>query len=487
MPSTAELEEKIELALAALGLTANADTYLMTSALSSVYFAAMRQRAAEDFQPAYAAAVDDAVQQRNAQWMADESLFQAYVRPLLTFLEGFTYAMTPILVFLVGLGPYGMQVIIGFLVTLIWIVSWMPTLAVVNFFQHLIAAGKLEALAENGAGIDTMAGLFQADSIVQTYLATGGNMAAAVPALTASFLFLGARAFGANLMAQRLSSGQDTFKEEKASPDSLHAGAMVSYQGPFTFTPTAGMTTMTAAERVTPSYSWSSSQSLAVSSAESRSQGLSRSFVETAGRRVAASFGNSESGAVAGVFNSHEAASKSHSLAAAQGWSTSLNERACRLGGGQRRAAHGHRLWRLARAAGQEDRRGARCQAKYIRAAMSRQPQRHAGRRHQQCRDRAHRHADDRPASATTRPTRRSSARPWPTTSTSGTTRRSSPASRCRTIGACSGRHRRCSVPRRSTAGWRRPTRGSASRSASVSPISSACSGATSRPLILSS
>ena len=320
--STAELEDKIELALAALGLTANADTYLMTSALSSVYFAAVRQRAAEDFQPAYATAVDDAVQQRNAQWMADESLFQVYVRPLLTFLEGFVYAMVPVLVLLVGLGPYGIQVIMGFLLTLVWIVTWMPSLAIVNLFQHLIAAGKLEALAANGAGIDTMAGLFQADSIVQTYLATGGNMAAAAPALTASFLFIGARAFGANLMAQRLSSGQDTFKEEKASPDSLHAGAMVSYQGPFTFTPAAGMTTMTAAERVTPSYSWSSSQSLAVSSAESRSQGLSRSFVETAGRRIAASFGNSESGAVAGVFNSHEAASKSHSLAAAQDWSS---------------------------------------------------------------------------------------------------------------------------------------------------------------------
>ncbi|MFZ1427259.1 MAG: conjugal transfer protein TraG N-terminal domain-containing protein [Geminicoccaceae bacterium] len=323
--SVAELEEKVEMALSSMGLTANADTYLMTSALSSVYFAAIRQRAAEDFQPAYAAAVDDAVQQRNAQWMADESLFQVYVRPLLTFLEGFTYAMAPVLVLLVGLGPYGMQVIAGFVVTLIWIFTWMPSLAVVNFFQHLTAAGKLEALAANGAGIDTMAGLFQADSIVQTYLATGGNMAAAAPALTASIVFIGARAFGANLMAQRLSSGQDTFKEEKASPDSVHAGATVNYQSPFTHTPTAGMTTMTAAERVTPSYSWSSSQSLAVSSADSRSQGLSRGFAETAGRRVAASFGSNESGAVAGVFNSHEAASKSHSLAAAQEWNAAVS------------------------------------------------------------------------------------------------------------------------------------------------------------------
>ena len=181
--NVAELETKVADALAALGLTASADDYLLTSALSVVYFQAVRQRHAEDFQPAYATAVDDAVRQRNAQWLADESLFQQYMRPMITFLEGFIFAMTPFLVLLLGLGGYGIKVIFGFLTTLIWITTWMPVLAIINFFQHFVAAAKMASLAENGAGVDTMAGLFQADSIIQTYLAVGGNMAAAVPAL----------------------------------------------------------------------------------------------------------------------------------------------------------------------------------------------------------------------------------------------------------------------------------------------------------------
>ena len=258
--NVAELETKVADALAALGLTASADDYLLTSALSVVYFQAVRQRHAEDFQPAYATAVDDAVRQRNAQWLADESLFQQYMRPMITFLEGFIFAMTPFLVLLLGLGGYGIKVIFGFLITLIWITTWMPVLAIINFFQHFVAAAKMASLAENGAGVDTMAGLFQADSIIQTYLAVGGNMAAAVPALTATFLFFGSRAFGANLFAQRLSSGTDTFKEEKAAPDSYHAGAMVNLPSPFTQAPQAGYTAQTGLPLIAPSYSWSNSQ-----------------------------------------------------------------------------------------------------------------------------------------------------------------------------------------------------------------------------------
>ena len=326
--SPVELETKVADALAALGLTASADQYILTSALSVVYFQAVRQRHAEDFQPAYVTAVDDAVRQRNAQWLADESLFQQYMRPMITFLEGFIFAMTPFLVLLLGLGGYGIKVIFGFLTTLIWITTWMPVLAIVNFFQHFVAAAKMAALAENGAGVDTMAGLFQADSIIQTYLAVGGNMAAAVPALTATFLFVGSRAFGANLFAQRLSSGTDTFKEEKAAPDSYHAGAMVNYQSPFTQAPQAGYTAMTGLPQIAPSYSWSNSQSKTVSSAEARSEGLSRSFAETAGRRIAEAAGRNESGVVGGVFNTHEAANRSRSMAVAKDWSGSVSNEA---------------------------------------------------------------------------------------------------------------------------------------------------------------
>ena len=367
--SVAELEEKVELALAAMGLTANADTYLMTSALSSVYFAAIRQRAAEDFQPAYAAAVDDAVQQRNAQWLADESLFQAYVRPLLTFLEGFTYAMTPILVFLVGLGPYGMQVIIGFLVTLVWIVSWMPTLAVVNYFQHLIAAGRLEALAENGAGIDTMAGLFQADSIVQTYLATGGNMAAAAPALTASFLFLGARAFGANLMAQRLvrpghvqggegEPGQPACRGHGQLPGPVHAHRHGRHdhhdRG------RAGHPELQLEQQPEPG------RVLGRQPQPGPQPQLCRER-RAAGRRQLRQ--QRERGRGRGV-QQPRGGEQVAQPCRRRGLVDVAQHRACRLGGGQRRAAHGHRLRRLGSGPARRSPK-ARGQPKYSRAAMS--------------------------------------------------------------------------------------------------------------------
>jgi len=320
-----ELETRLQDALSSLGLDTSADDYLLTSALSAVYFAGVRQRYAEDFQPAYAVAVDDAVAQRNAQWFADESLFQNYMRPMMAFLEVFVFAMTPFLVLLFGLGAFGLQVIGAFLLTLVWINTWMPVLAVINLFQHLTASGKLSALSANGASVDTMAGLFQADSIVQTYLAVAGNMAAAVPALTAAFLFIGKQAVGANLMAQRLSSGSDTFKEEKAAPDSFHAGAMVNMPSPYTHSPSAGTTTLSGAAGIVPTYSWGDSHQLAITSAESRSQSAASSFALSAGRRIVEAAGNNESGVTGGVFNSHEAASKSMSWAAAKDWSAGFS------------------------------------------------------------------------------------------------------------------------------------------------------------------
>ena len=325
------LETAVADALAALGLADSADDYLATSALSAIYFSAVRQRYAEDFQPAYATAVDDAVRQRNAQWLADESVFQQYMRPMITFLEAFIYAMTPFLVLLLGLGPYGISVILGFLTTLIWITTWMPVLAIINFFEHHVAAAKLSALAGTG-GVATMAGLFQADSIVQTYLAVGGNMAAAVPALTASFLFIGARAFGANLFAGRLSSG-DTFKEEKAAPDSYHAPAMLSFDSGFSYTQTGAHTGITGAARIAPGYSWGEASQDAVSAAERRLQSVGHSFVASVGKRLTETAGHNESGSLAQSFSDGSTAGKTNSFAAASAWAANFEKGATGVAG----------------------------------------------------------------------------------------------------------------------------------------------------------
>ena len=315
------LETAVGDALNAMGLSTSIEDYLASSALSAVYFSALRQRYAEDFQPAYATAVDDAVRQRNAQWMADESMLQQYMRPMITFLEAFIYAMTPFLVLLLGLGPYGVKVIIGFLITLIWITTWMPVLAIINFFEHFVAAAKMAAL-EGSGGLASMAGLFRGDSIVQTYLAVGGNMAAAVPALTASFLFIGARAFGANLFAGRL-SGADTFKEEKAAPDSYHAPAMVSYESAYSYTQAGAHRGLTGADSITPTYQVGETLQRAESSAERRVESAGESFSQGFQRRLQQVYGQNETGSFSQMFGDSETASHTNSFAAASSWAAS--------------------------------------------------------------------------------------------------------------------------------------------------------------------
>ncbi len=53
--------------------------------------------------------VNQAIQQRNTQWAAEQSMFMTVVRPMLTFFEGFIYAITPIIAFIIVMGSFGLQ------------------------------------------------------------------------------------------------------------------------------------------------------------------------------------------------------------------------------------------------------------------------------------------------------------------------------------------------------------------------------------------
>src|SRR5690606_36158486 len=41
--------------------------------------------------------VNQAIQQRNIQWAAEQSMFMSVIRPMQTFFEGFVYALTPLI------------------------------------------------------------------------------------------------------------------------------------------------------------------------------------------------------------------------------------------------------------------------------------------------------------------------------------------------------------------------------------------------------
>ena len=130
----AEVEQTINDALNGLGVgptpqsnfTANAppvdaDDFIITSVLVPIYYKAVRERYVQDGNFSYADQLDDAVRARNSQWMANQSLFDRYLRPMMTFIEGFVFAATPILSLLIPVGAIGIGAAGRFLMVGAWI------------------------------------------------------------------------------------------------------------------------------------------------------------------------------------------------------------------------------------------------------------------------------------------------------------------------------------------------------------------------------
>src|SRR5690606_15335265 len=123
-----------------------------------------------------------AIQQRNTQWAAEQSMFMTIVRPMMTFFEGFVYAVTPLAAFFMLMGRFGIGLVGKYLVTIAWIQLWMPVLSIINLYIHMSATGELSAL-ENDP-FSTFHGISEAYQITSSWLATGGMLAAATPVIT---------------------------------------------------------------------------------------------------------------------------------------------------------------------------------------------------------------------------------------------------------------------------------------------------------------
>lgn len=216
-----DVPAKIGDALLALGVTAISPTqFVTTSILQPIFERAAVARSEEDRAFSYAKMIEDAKNQRAMSWMGEASMFRSIVRPMLTFLEGFTYAVTPIMGFLVVLGPLGISIAGKYILTLLWIQLWMPVLAIVNLFIHMSLTGRLGGLEDSGFSLGSMNGLLAADGALQKWISTGEMLASSVPALTLMLIYGGSVA--ATHLAGRLQGG-DFIKEDKVARDTFNA------------------------------------------------------------------------------------------------------------------------------------------------------------------------------------------------------------------------------------------------------------------------
>jgi hypothetical protein len=86
--------------------------------------------------------VEQAAQQRNAQWAAEQTLFTRLVRPMMTFFEGLIFAITPLMAFPIALGPAGIAMTGKYLLFALWIQLWMPIMAIINLYLHRLLEGS---------------------------------------------------------------------------------------------------------------------------------------------------------------------------------------------------------------------------------------------------------------------------------------------------------------------------------------------------------
>lgn len=166
--------------------------------------------------------VAQALQQRNYQWVSEQSLWATVVMPLMTFFEGFVYAITPFCAMLFFYGMFGLGLIGKYLQTLFWINLWMPIMAICNLYISLSVSGQLQ-----GINLGSMDGVSTAIFTLQNQIATGGMLMTATPLL--ALMVVTGSTYAFTTLASRLNGG-DHVDEKVMAPSSVKVGDVFDQQ-----------------------------------------------------------------------------------------------------------------------------------------------------------------------------------------------------------------------------------------------------------------
>lgn len=222
------------------------------------------------------AMVETAIQQRNTQWAAEQTLFGRIVRPMLTWIEGFSYAITPIMAFTVFLGARGIRMCGQYGLMLIWIQLWMPLLAIGNLYVTKAAEGAISHLYEGQYAAGSIAGTYQLDMELQNWIAVGGMLASSTPAIALMLVYGGS--ITATHFLGRFQGG-DFIDEKLASPALAQSAPLIAFDPRNRHSPLSGLGAA-GGDQLLPSFSMGKDLSLTESSAALRSDRHTQSLME---------------------------------------------------------------------------------------------------------------------------------------------------------------------------------------------------------------
>ena len=213
-------------AIAGAGVGAQNYMVMATAAAFLPYAEAKNKRDLLQYQDAVA--IEQAAQQRNTQWASEERLFARIVRPMMTFFEAFLFAVSPLMVFAIGLGPVGIRMVGKYLLFGLWIQLWQPILAIINLYLLMAIRFKMDALQDAALGntpLPSIEAIWKLDFLLSDYLGVGGMLAASTPAI--SLMLIYGSAITATHLAGRLQGG-DYINEKIASPDVVNPAAALT-------------------------------------------------------------------------------------------------------------------------------------------------------------------------------------------------------------------------------------------------------------------
>ena len=109
-------------ALESLRVDSSNSQYFMLGSLARDIYRAGMARGYNDYHDRQTAIMlNQAIAQRNVQWAAEQSMFFDSMRPMLSFVEGFVYAITPFAAFIMLLGVFGLSLYFKYFMMIVWI------------------------------------------------------------------------------------------------------------------------------------------------------------------------------------------------------------------------------------------------------------------------------------------------------------------------------------------------------------------------------
>lgn len=260
----------------------NAYDFMQLSILEPLYMSAVTGRYQDVHDNTAAIMVNQALTQRNVQWAAEHSQFMTAARPLMAFIEGFVYAIVPVMAFLIMLGGMGLGLAVKYVIMILWIQLWMPTLAVTNLYLHnAVSSDMVAKLNVQSDAIDSMYALNSAADILSHWIGTGGMLAAATPVL--SLVFVTGSAYALTSLAQRTSGG-DHVNEKMVAPDVMSNGPVAQFAPAYQGDIMRGLQS-TGSQSTMSSVSLGSSVDSAITSASTNQHNASEQFQEQFGKQ----------------------------------------------------------------------------------------------------------------------------------------------------------------------------------------------------------